>query len=305
MHWCAQRLLLDGRHLSFLTSHPSWSSLLIPHPSPLPSQYTLTLTPHLSPSPSSPPLTLTPISVTHSSFPPLTLTPHPHHHPSPSPLTSCPSPPPGILPSLGMRCSRIDLLVLDGSGLLLHDDTVLAIEGKPLKIGCYCGSVKCLWKQRRTYSYSIEKQLMYLHTCMRFGSLQTFCYPSYHQFICVLHTLSLLYLTPTNKGINVSLTQGLYSRSHCVQCFTSMPCRNNPNTMVKWLRHNFKDSPVPVKPPFGTTDGTRMAIEDGYPNQSVFILHLDSVTTSNSGVYVCRDQIGFMQRTVDILQLGV
>ena len=84
-----------------------------------------------------------------------------------------------------------------------------------------------------------------------------------------------------------------------------MPRRNNPNTMVEWLKHKYTDSPVPVWPSYGTTDLTRMAIEDGYQNQSVCLLHLDSVTASNTGVYVCRDQSGFMQRTVDIRQLGV
>ena len=87
-----------------ITSHPSL----------------FTLTPHLSPS-----------SLT------ITLIPHPHPHPTPFLSLPCTA----VLPSLTMRCSRIDLLVLDGSGLLLHDDTVLAIEGKPLRIGCYCGSV--------------------------------------------------------------------------------------------------------------------------------------------------------------------
>ena len=81
----------------------------------------------------------------------LTLIPHHHPHPSPSPSPHSLLIPPctAVLPSLTMRCSRIDLLVLDGSGLLLHDGTVLAIEGKPLRIGCYCGSVHQL-PYRRT-----------------------------------------------------------------------------------------------------------------------------------------------------------
>ena len=126
----------------------------------------------------------------------LTPSPHPcpHNTPLPTPHRSllAPPPPPDALPSLGMRCSRIDLLVLDGSGLLLHDDTVLAIDGKPLKIGCYCGSVK--WKQCRTHTYSIAKLLMYLHECMRLGSCRHFAILAIiNLFVYCRYVLSLIY----------------------------------------------------------------------------------------------------------------
>lgn len=123
-----------------------------------------------------------------------------------------------VLPSLAMRCSRIDLLVLDGSGLLLHDDTVLAIEGKSLRIGCYCG--------------------------------------------------------------------------------------NHPKTVVEWRRMDYRGFGVSVRPPFGTLGNRTMAIEGGYSNQYAQVLHLESVTKGNAGVYVCHDKTGFMQRTLEILQPG-
>ena len=131
----------------------------------------------------------------------LTPSPHPcpHNTPLPSPHISAPHrsllaphPPSGALPPLGIRCSRIDLLVLDGSGLLLHDDTVLAIDGKPLKIGCYCGSVK--WKHCRTHTYSIAKQLMHLHECMRLGSCRHFAILAIiNLFVYCMYVLSLYY----------------------------------------------------------------------------------------------------------------
>ena len=85
---------------------------------------------------------------------------------------------------------------------------------------------------------------------------------------------------------------------------TPMSCRNHPNTRVEWLRHNYKGDSIPVDHHFGMSEQTRMAIEGGHSNQSVYILHLDSVTVGNSGVFVCRDQCGFMQKTLKIQQLG-
>ena len=41
-----------------------------------------------------------------------------------------------------MKCNKIDVVILNGSGILLQDDTVLAREGQPLYIGCYCRFVQ-------------------------------------------------------------------------------------------------------------------------------------------------------------------
>lgn len=81
--------------------------------------------------------------------------------------------------------------------------------------------------------------------------------------------------------------------------------RNHPNTEVDWLRVDYRGIGVQVRPPFGTLEETRMAIEGGYASQSVHVLSLDLVTVSNAGVYVCRDKNGFMRRTLEILQPGV
>ena len=122
LHYLLYLYTISLSHSSHLTHYHLSPFTLHPHSS------SLTLIPHLSPS-----------SLT------ITLIPHPHPHPTPFLSLLCTA----VLPSLTMRCSRIDLLVLDGSGLLLHDGTVLAIEGKPLRIGCYCGSVHQL-PYRRT-----------------------------------------------------------------------------------------------------------------------------------------------------------
>ena len=59
--------------------------------------------------------------------------------------------------ALSMKCNKIDVVISKGSGILLQDDTVLAREGQPLYIGCYCRFMQ--------YTRAIHSGILYVQEC--------------------------------------------------------------------------------------------------------------------------------------------